>query len=544
MTLKRRKVIAQISSLALIEAIFDARVSAAYAHEMLWSTLVINHTQGSITVNGTPITAGQQTTFPYNGAGVQVVVPDVGTISFSEPGSDNYHPYVSTTWAVKIVSGNYLGYWGYEGGPTMTVTINDDDTFSLGPNFNAIPISGIPITQWAGEYSTNTHWWGGYFSPLLIQSDGTVSIAETLIHATYNSAGRRLTFDWTPINTTTAKASIQFADSPGGKVCSGTLNPRPQDGPVGFTGSEVVIFPPPTASDLNLANDLFVSGDLWSIEASNQQFLAVGPQNSLVANAPTIASATKFATDISDDGIRLKVNGNYVSLDAQGALYVGSNDPTTAMLINASLSPNDAFTLNYPAGGKYWTLTTTGAIGTRNIVSLDQDVLFQIYPEVLLQAQMHALLGLSARHLDSISACDIAMAKVVYQFTVGLALASGGLPYLLDSKALPGIVGLLRAYPSVNGLIVTAEAAIYTGKTAAIGGAVATFLFTVDRHFLWKIIRLIWDNFATLILSSVAAKILRLLILPEGEAAVIIASLGAWAYTTYIYVQDMQQTCG
>ncbi|MEK6477067.1 hypothetical protein WJR50_06015 [Catalinimonas sp. 4WD22] len=46
-----------------------------------------------------------------------------------------------------------------------------------------------------------------------------------------------LSFDWTNIKTTTAKAAFTFSGDYPEYVFSGSINPRQQDGPVGFSGN-------------------------------------------------------------------------------------------------------------------------------------------------------------------------------------------------------------------------------------------------------------------------------------------------------------------
>jgi hypothetical protein len=96
-------------------------------------------------------------------------------------------------------------------------------------------------SAWRGTYITSTEYWGDTFSPLVIGDDGEVSVAETVVVPTYDAATSTLSFDWTAIKSTKAKATIHFTKDSAGKVTfSGSINPRPQDGPVGFTGYQVL----------------------------------------------------------------------------------------------------------------------------------------------------------------------------------------------------------------------------------------------------------------------------------------------------------------
>jgi hypothetical protein len=89
-----------------------------------------------------------------------------------------------------------------------------------------------------GTYKTKTQWWSDFFDPLIFKSDGTLEIAGTAITSSYDPATSSLSFDWTRIKDTTAKATIRFSRDKGKKTFSGSIRPRKQDGPVSYSGEE------------------------------------------------------------------------------------------------------------------------------------------------------------------------------------------------------------------------------------------------------------------------------------------------------------------
>jgi hypothetical protein len=94
------------------------------------------------------------------------------------------------------------------------------------------------LADWAGEYHTRTQWWGEYFSPMLIGPDGSLTVAgDPIAEYTFDETTGKLTFDWHPVKTTEAKASFTFKEFGENKTFSGSINPRKQDGPVGFRGA-------------------------------------------------------------------------------------------------------------------------------------------------------------------------------------------------------------------------------------------------------------------------------------------------------------------
>lgn len=95
----------------------------------MWNTVIVNGSESTvISVNGSSIPSGQTQTFSYSSTGITINVPNIGTIHLSEPESD-YKQHVpnpekwTSSWALKVTVGDYVGYWGYEGEDTITITI-------------------------------------------------------------------------------------------------------------------------------------------------------------------------------------------------------------------------------------------------------------------------------------------------------------------------------------------------------------------------------------------------------------------------------------
>lgn len=101
----------------------------------------------------------------------------------------------------------------------------------------AIRGSIIPQAVWSGEYLTQTSFWGSYFSPLIILEDGRATIAGEEVALNFDPETLQLSFDWTDIKTTKAKAAFVMDDDLPADDFSGSINPRPQDGPVSFSGT-------------------------------------------------------------------------------------------------------------------------------------------------------------------------------------------------------------------------------------------------------------------------------------------------------------------
>ena len=172
-----------------------------------------------------------------------VVAGASGIVHLTEPGADNFHQYIPTTWAVKVISGQYTRYWGYEGHPTLALSVNANGTFTIpdscGISFTQIPIDGAPIAQYAGIYFTNTDFWGNIFSPIVINDDGVMTMGNdaVVISYTYDVLHNAVNIPWQPYHGTTFTCFFGFTGGGSNITMSGTLDPRPQDGGLSFSGA-------------------------------------------------------------------------------------------------------------------------------------------------------------------------------------------------------------------------------------------------------------------------------------------------------------------
>ena len=259
----------------------------------------------------------------------------MGTVGLTTPGpNDDWHQYVSAQHAIKVTtgpSGAYTQYWGFDGVTALRMTIHDDRTFSLPTSSNIsffhVPIADPPLTQYSGVYHTNTQWYGGFFSPLLINDDGTISFGETTIPAnalTYNSTTATVSFDWVRYKDTSFKAffSINGVGSHN-TTLSGTLWPRPQDGGVSFSGSVAIFFAKPSFTSIRAFDGFFKDGD--TIELGTQPShkpMRLDDQRRLVEAQLQTDRATQFRVTFDDSftGFALKDSENHwLTLAADGS---------------------------------------------------------------------------------------------------------------------------------------------------------------------------------------------------------------------------------
>lgn len=96
-----------------------------------------------------------------------------------------------------------------------------------------------PLVLWAGSFTTVTSSWGAFFFPLVVSTDGQLTVGgETIEEVTYDHASRALSWPLQDIKTTRATAEITFTEAEwGAATFSGRIRPRPQDGWVSYSGA-------------------------------------------------------------------------------------------------------------------------------------------------------------------------------------------------------------------------------------------------------------------------------------------------------------------
>src|SRR3569832_2848977 len=104
----------------------------------MWDTWTANNSGAAATANGQTVQPGASPVIPSTPMGVTVRTP-VGDVAALEADAE-YRRHVTTSWAVKLVSGDYVTYWGYEGGPQMPLILNADGAFTEADRFKTIPI--------------------------------------------------------------------------------------------------------------------------------------------------------------------------------------------------------------------------------------------------------------------------------------------------------------------------------------------------------------------------------------------------------------------
>ena len=130
--------------------------------------------------------------------------------------------------------------------------------------------------------------------------------------------------------------------------------------------------------------------------------------------------------------------------------------------------------------------------------------------------------------------------------TCGFFLAIGLGPFIATGKVQTGVLGLIRSNPRAWRAIQELRRTI----TTAVGryGALVTSLIDVicllyHEGLLWKIFKFILSTAAWIAVTWALAKIIEVVLLPEAEAAQLLASFTAWSVQTVEAGLAVSQAC-
>jgi hypothetical protein len=391
------------------------------------------------------------------------------------------------------------------------------------------------LSAWAGEYQTQSATSSGfgadYFSPLVIHSDGSMNIASTPVALTFTQVPSPVvTFASAPIRSTIASGSIEFTLSNGQPTLAGTITPYPGAAPLAITGTRQTEFPTPSLTNLVDADSMLEAASQCYLAASTGGWIvAAGDQQALAATAPVPALAQVFTVESTEgDGFYLAVAGTptqYVSSanDGQGAPLVLGTTPGTFHIfasINGYAALGDST-------GRYWTLSGQSVV-MQTPAALGAPMLFTVGVVPALGAGAQQV-GAAAAYAPAVTACDMAVATLVWQVTGGLFLAFGLGPYIGSGVVAPGITGLIRMSTAGDRALTLFLQGVRQNPDAVIVLTTAFLSNLYDAGLLWPVVKFLLAFVGWQVLFLVLAKILELILLPEVEAAILLASFVVWS---------------
>jgi hypothetical protein len=200
----------------------------------------------------------------------------------------------------------------------------------------------------------------GFYSPLIVDADGSLIIAGVPVHATYDKSTATASFVGGFVKGTKASGQITFTQG----SFSGTITPWPGAAPYQFTGTLNVAFPAPSLENLIPINGILHTGDVFYIEASNVKWIAIGYDEGLYATSDAPYNSLPFLVETASGGFYLSVNGEYVAATGTAGtrgLALDQSNPSNATLFSLYSSTNGQVVLA-TTFGTYWTLGDNSAI--------------------------------------------------------------------------------------------------------------------------------------------------------------------------------------
>lgn len=397
------------------------------------------------------------------------------------------------------------------------------------------------LADWAGVYATTTPYWGGYFSPVIVNPDGTADIAGTLITPEFSPPGT-MSFEWTNVvnngSATTAKGQLTFASD---GTASGTINPQPQDGPLPWSATLATQLDAASLGNAIPAVGVLDVGDTFNLAAVDGQYVTVASDGLLNANSD-LEGATLFtvASVGADGSITLTTPEGPVTVQGSQVVVASDSQPTPIFLL-ASLSGGALLAIG---NSSYMYEATEGWISVSPEQSLAAAMEFQlrVTPVTLEELAQRYGIDLSVELSD----CDLAYANFLWQVTGGLFFALGLGPFMANGKVATGILGLLRANAQVWSKITTAVTTITqsSSNVAAIAGAVAGVLAAVYAAGLfWKLLKFCLQQLGWWALFRVIAKVIETIVIPEAEIVELLASFAVWTVQTVTVATAVGPAC-
>lgn len=181
-------------------------------------------------------------------------------------------------------------------------------------------IAPADIEKFVGIYNTETGGtWGTFFSPLIIGPGAQFSLAGSPIFPTFDRSTNHLKFEraaiFGPTKDTIASADIPLDYNDGEAKFTSTIQPRPQDGPVPFTGQRAPISEDTKAFqkiDAALAWDYktgIVFSGIWTFDIAFPDRVASKPPQKLAerfAGWPTGWTSVDAACDFNQQACCFK----------------------------------------------------------------------------------------------------------------------------------------------------------------------------------------------------------------------------------------------
>ncbi len=382
----------------------------------------------------------------------------------------------------------------------------------------------IPLDSIVGPYQTSTTFIGSDLSPLIINDDGSIDIAGTLVTgATYNPASGVLQIPTCTIGQRTISGTITFATN-------GTLSGQMQI--AGFpqtatiSGSSEFLFQTPTLQNAFNTDGAFDVGDSFWWQTPVGTYVGIGEGGYLEVFGRG-EPGFYFGITPSNGGVMFDWEDNPFVVQPDGRIRMEPGGTGTVFSVMATL---DGAALLTTPDGRYVTLNNNGVLICTGQSALSIAMEWQLRIKHVEPAEL--LKRWQIEEFAEIDQCTTDIASLVWQVTGGFFLALGLGPYMATGQVRVGVVGILRSNANVWAKVTAAVATLRANpeiSSAGMGALVTGILGAAwGAGLLWKVVKFILIQAGWWILFKVVAKILEVVFLAAVEIAELIASFAVW----------------
>ncbi len=307
------------------------------------------------------------------------------------------------------------------------------------------------------------------------------------------------------------------------------------------------IVPPQYVGQI-LSKDLLDTGDVVSLSASNNMFIASDTNGKLVAAKDVPDTTTGFTVqrNTEDSTVSFKTSaGKYIVVGPNKFLQATGSQSQAARFI-VSLSTDAGIVLASAETQEYARLFSDGQSIT--VDAVDNFSLSTSFGIAFQSTSISSILerrGISAVEMETLTPCEIAWLSFVWHLTGGFFLAVGAGPFITSGTPNPGLLALIKSNPqawkAVSELVTLLQQPI--GVTAQVASLIGTIGVLYHEGILWDVLKILLKAGGWYILTIVLAKALALLLVPEVEAANLLANFTVWAVMTVPAALHVNSAC-
>ncbi|HEY6768972.1 MAG TPA: hypothetical protein VI386_29815 [Candidatus Sulfotelmatobacter sp.] len=393
-------------------------------------------------------------------------------------------------------------------------------------------------------------------SPLIVQADGTVFLAGQQIEVT--SPGPLPTFVFQPPFTAsvennpmsmTGAGTITFINT-GQSVVQGTITFTGPTGPTPcvFAGTLIVAFPEPTLDNAIDVTPAFDSGDGLRLQTDGGW---VGLSSGVVMANSSQKPSSWFRLSTVPEGVVIgSDDGQYWVSDTDAGRFTATGtSPSEGAVFRLLLTLDGSLVLKLAKFSQvYLFRLDDGRLTVSNTAMLAFVQQFSGEAEQVTPSALLKRANISPTSA-ALTPCEEDKASFCWQMTFGLFLSLGVGSALIaqDGQVRVGVMGLLRSSPAWEKIIAVWTAIKENPEISVIAASklvLAVLTSAYEAGVLWTIVKFVLTQAGWAILFQVLSWLIGLFLIPEAEAAELIASGALWIAGVYTTVRAISNDCG